>query len=444
MLLEERFLFDIVRGCIIVDVFNSRFYFIAIALGATHVLCSPLEAQWLVRPDLPSAVVYNATVGVSTDSGYAVYSMGGNSSKAAYDSSVYQYLPSRNSWKRVRDMPTAKQLACVGVARNKIFVLGGRTRSGVTNSVEIYDPKTDTWTSGAPMPVGVCFAPVGVWRDGLLYVFGGSTSPTFSTATDTIQIYNVLSNVWFTATTGLPVATRSHGGGIINDTIFLSGGYNPNAQILSSSFIGSIEPTNPASIAWRGAPVYPRGPVSRVGSIAIPALDRFLFVGGDDGTTTLRDVYAFNLRSEQWEQKSQFPIGIKNLSMLALSPSTVIVGGGYDGTSIVKNVYSIDLAVIADLKLEEENRGKNFFFDIYPVPAHDEITVAINGSAGDDDVVISIADVFGRTVSTLRKKWYGNDRSFVHVSVSGFESGIYFCRIETSRDRSARQFLVIH
>jgi hypothetical protein len=80
---------------------------------------------------------------------------------------AYMYDPSRNSWKRIRDLPAASRGASVVVLTDRYLLLLGGTRPSptaipgkpspveISRSVIIYDTDADTYRDATPLPVGL-------------------------------------------------------------------------------------------------------------------------------------------------------------------------------------------------------------------------------------------------------------------------------------------------
>ena len=147
---------------------------------------------------------------------------------------------SKEDWFRKALMPTPRSGAAAAVVNNKIYVIGGYNCTTKDCSTpeevhylslnECYNPETDTWTTLAPMPTGRSAAAAGVLNN-KIYVIGGYYMGIKEVDLDkphflcTNEEYDISLNRW---TSKLSMFTPRGGciGGVINDKIYIIGGYN--------------------------------------------------------------------------------------------------------------------------------------------------------------------------------------------------------------------------
>jgi hypothetical protein len=94
-------------------------------------------------------------------------------------SAAYVYDEQRNAWKRVADMPVAREHFAYAAFNGRAWALGGR-RPGTGTLVESYDPVSDRWSRSADLPIASeDFGAVGtgalLWSVGAaVFTFDGS------------------------------------------------------------------------------------------------------------------------------------------------------------------------------------------------------------------------------------------------------------------------------
>ena len=180
---------------------------------------------WTGKPSMPTPRMALSVVAVDN----ILYAIGGFriSVFGTWFNTVEAYDPETNAWTTKASMPTTRCCMAAGVIDGLIYVAGGFRGVGSVgieefNTLEVYDPKTDTWITKAPMPIrgGV----IGGVIDGKLYAIGGR--PDFVT----VVAYNPANDSW-TAQTSLPTRRTSASTGIVNDSLYVLGGFRGNEPL---------------------------------------------------------------------------------------------------------------------------------------------------------------------------------------------------------------------
>src|SRR5262249_4891240 len=151
-----------------------------------------------------------------------------------------------------------------------------------TSEVSIYDIATDTWSSGALMPFAIGDYAAGQYQDSIFYVIGGYDGSADQT---TVYLYNAGKDSWNKCTKFPGIPSDGNRAGIVNNTIITVGGYSQSkGRLLSQSYQGVIDPSNPRNITWTQIADYPSGPTSRLGATGVKNSKASLvyFTGGFD------------------------------------------------------------------------------------------------------------------------------------------------------------------
>jgi hypothetical protein len=106
------------------------------------------------------------------------------------------YNTSKNVWKTLPDIPTARTAPCFGVISGSFYVASGGTAGYDTpvDVLEVYSGKTKDWTTLASVPQAVV-EPASAVVDERLYCLGGGTSgyfvqgSTYGVPYGNVQIY---------------------------------------------------------------------------------------------------------------------------------------------------------------------------------------------------------------------------------------------------------------
>ncbi|KAM9839409.1 kelch-like protein 40b [Aulostomus maculatus] len=104
--------------------------------------------KWGESEPLPSPVYGHATVSYND----VVYVIGGKGDDKTCLNKMCAYNAKRFEWKELAPMKTARSLAGATVHKNKIYVAGGVTDSGLTDSLEVYDITTNKWSDFGVFP----------------------------------------------------------------------------------------------------------------------------------------------------------------------------------------------------------------------------------------------------------------------------------------------------
>ncbi|KAL0970095.1 hypothetical protein UPYG_G00237080 [Umbra pygmaea] len=140
-------------------------------------------------------------------------------------------------WKLLGEMPTIPRLGHeVAVLAGKLYVVGGQYYPGrvfVLNLACRYDPLQNSWEPLAEMQRKRCnFAMV--VQDHMLYVIGGDTDA--ETNLDSVECYCPKTDSWSFAQP-LDMTLSCHAATMLDDKIFISGGYHCRDQCLTSMFM---------------------------------------------------------------------------------------------------------------------------------------------------------------------------------------------------------------
>jgi N-acetylneuraminic acid mutarotase len=168
---------------------------------------------------------------VSTMNG-KIYAIGGGS-KYGHGAlkEVEEYDPETDTWSLKSDMPTARQGLTCSVVNGKIYAIGGGEAPNEENyddfeslsTVEEYDPATDTWKKKTSMPTARAAHGAAV-VDGKIYIIGGASGwPFGDTYIFNIEVYDPAIDTW---TSGGDIPRKMVGSAcaVVNDKIYVIGG----------------------------------------------------------------------------------------------------------------------------------------------------------------------------------------------------------------------------
>ena len=158
-------------------------------------------------------------------------------------------------WRRVHDIPTARQQMAAVAADGTVWVLGGLTDNAATAKVEGYDPAIDTWKSGPDLPLALHHE-MAVNYNGVLVVLGGwsPVGPNLTGVTSD-RVFALQQGSWVE----LPHLNRPRAAGaaaVVGNNLVVMGG-QAGGQLVTTTevFDGTVCATWPPSrhpaIIWR-------------------------------------------------------------------------------------------------------------------------------------------------------------------------------------------------
>ena len=134
--------------------------------------------------------------------GNFIYVIGGSDMSSVYQSTVYRYDITLDSWSTVASLPIAVGWGKAVGYNNRIYFAGGvNTASTILADVYVYDISTDTWAAGTSMPGPKFGGAFSVTGNKLVYVAGANeTVISDDVYVGTIDAGNPLTITWITAT----------------------------------------------------------------------------------------------------------------------------------------------------------------------------------------------------------------------------------------------------
>lgn len=200
---------------------------------------SPQADTWRPAPPLPIGL---GSAGAAI-LGRTLYVFGGGLADRSGSSSATWSLDldqPTSGWTARADMPAPINHFGYAAVRGKIYVLGGQfglERAAVyQHTTFIYNASTGRWSQGASLPRPLShftFSTV-VYRDRYLLTFGGE-APTHGEARGDVLAYDTLTDRYAVLTT-LPEGRRTPVAGIVNDRVYVSGGWIRSRGMTSTTW----------------------------------------------------------------------------------------------------------------------------------------------------------------------------------------------------------------
>ena len=334
--------------------------FLVLALCAAVLLAA--DASKI--PPMPAAVSSNAVA--SLKGGLELFSFMGVGPRKTWDditNQVYVLNLSSGKWSDGRAVPgVAGRLgASAAGVKGQVFLFGGYVLDAQGNGITVsdvngYAPERQRWYRAADIPVAVDSAVIGVNRDRYVYLVGGRSK---SGLVNSVQVYDAERDSWSQATPVPGTPVFGHAGGLADDTIVYVDGAMKNsaegAPYVASEecWMGKIDRKNPDKIEWSKLPPHP-GP-ARFG-IAGGAAERdrkIFFSGGTAAPHNFKGLgydghadevstftFAFNLHSKQWETITEdtYDPRADSRGILDTPLGLVVLGGMAKGQAVTARV----------------------------------------------------------------------------------------------------------
>ncbi len=284
-----------------------------------------------------------------------------------------------SDWKTHAPMPLPRTEVSAAVMGSEIVVLGGFTLDrGASKRVDAYSPTRDSWRRLPDLPIGVHHA-MAVGVGGKVFVLGG-----YTVTGATLRAAFVLEDGRWRAIPRLPFPRAAAGAGVANGKIVVAGGIGdgrrlarnalaydlrtrrwsvvpgptPREHLGVTAFAGTVyavagrtagidtnllhfESFRPGDRRWRRLqPV----PDARGGTGAAALAGHVVSVGGEEPAGTIAEVLAYRIAERRWIRLQDLPTPRHGLGVAALGGRVYVIGGGPEpGLTVSSANESLDV-----------------------------------------------------------------------------------------------------
>jgi len=236
---------------------------------------NPNTGKWCKLKNMPkklfahSACVVNGKI-------YIIGGMNISGGKRVFRNSVLEYDPLKNTWKRKKNMPTARARFGASVLFGRIYVAGGLNDKNESLKVlECYDPKTDQWIELCPLLAGR--NRLSLCRSGnQLYAMGGCRGDKGEARKD-VEVYHFAKDIWLQKKP-MPTARKNFATAVRNKKIYAVAGWDSVGG--KKVFLNSAEVYDPEKGKWESLDPIPTG---RDGARACALNGKIYVIGGYNG-----------------------------------------------------------------------------------------------------------------------------------------------------------------
>jgi len=149
--------------------------------------------EWIKLPAMSTKRVGAASVSASNG---LIYILGGYSKHPDKPLATGEcFNPRTGEWRAISPMSRSRFGHTAQEFGRYIYVVGGDSRRNLVTEIERYDTEADTWETVSMLPRPVAGGRI-LAREGKLYLVGGDIGSQPLSFTDTIRVYDPLSNSW--------------------------------------------------------------------------------------------------------------------------------------------------------------------------------------------------------------------------------------------------------
>ncbi len=225
----------------------------------------------------------------------------------------------------VADLPVALLDAGGTALDGKLYTVAGKTAGGHQKATYSYDPTINTWVTLANLPDSYPGVenPAVIAYKGLLYAFGGSTSP-FTGAVTNAAVYDPNTNQW-TSLAGMPTARGGATAQAVGESIYVIGGLDTNGDSVST-----VEAFDLTAGTWSVVPSMPTARDNAGSAVLNGKIYVFggrALVSGGNVEGTLNTVEFFTPSDSSWNTGAPMPTGRRSMSMVVYNGEAIAFGG---------------------------------------------------------------------------------------------------------------------
>ena len=219
-----------------------------------------------------------------------------------------------------------------GRENQHIFVAGGWRQ----NSVEIFNYRQRLWSSLKPMPEYRHRASSFVYNNYVTVAGGRCVARYLDNMTRmNIQPGPDTSANWSAFAAKLPAKMSGHSSLVYKDSLFVSGGYNADQDVISDC-IYEVQLKPPYTVQ-----LVSKIPEPRVDHCTVLYDDNILIVGGTKSSynnDNLSSVLSYDIKKNKCQQLPELPYAVSQMAMVKWAENVVIIGGVDEDGNVLNKV----------------------------------------------------------------------------------------------------------
>ena len=360
------------------------------------------------------------------------------------------------TWSTGTPLPMPMTYSAHCSINNKIYLIGSSLAVSFPLMV-IYHADSDVFTLAA-LPIPIHDARTAVVDNRFIYIIGGS-SPLGLSPSTTVQLYDAAGDSFFTGVTPLPGPIMGGAAGYLgNDTIIHTAGMESLEVYVNTTYLGYIDPANPANITWSiGADKPGFGICRSNGASLIPpnGMGQLYIAGGHrTGAIFQKATYVY-ISGSGWLTLPDMPVAHSNwaAAMLPLQDSdgeyVLYAAGGYNNGGYLDIFHALHTDIDPTGIFEQPGEAPmTFDFSLLTSnPSRSEIRFQFD-MPYQGPVNFSVFDIVGRQVLNTD---YGNISAGTHTLVwdrtdnrgRAVANGVYFYRVEATGNVATGKIILV-
>jgi len=302
--------------------------------SASNLSNAPLSIKWQEGSPAPVSRAFHTAV---LHDG-KVYIGGGDENGYFPSYRIDVYTDAKNSWS-ASPIYTSYCYFAMTTLNNKLITVGGKDRGyKVTNIMFLLDG--DQLNEYTVMTSPRYYTTAAGHQETLIIVGGYDEKERMLASTD---LFNSVTGQWY-YTDDLPLPHYRLQASIINNTLYLLGGYNQSDSASLAVFTAPLDSLSTHKLKWSShqhTPCY-------CSASFITQHGHLLTVGGSKriGICYLRtsDIHAFNKANQSWEVVGQIPSERSGSAAVSIADNRCFVVGGWDdkGQNLVVHIGSYE------------------------------------------------------------------------------------------------------
>jgi N-acetylneuraminic acid mutarotase len=381
----------------------------------------PAINLWSSKANIPNASGLSKSTSVKLNNGKILLFGGSQNGSAPQSNKVFEYTISSDSWVTLTDLPNSlgrEQMKSTLMNDSIILLTGGF--STISSALEypttnyLYNTNTNTFTPAGNLPIGVINHTSTLLPNGEVLITGGFDG---NEARNEAYVFN-LQNGWRTLSSTLSVAVSSHSTVLVNDKVYIYGGFN----IPLFEFSDKLDVYDPALDVI--SPLT-NGPLASSQFAMVAYNSTILIAGGNKvlpnssfGVTN--EAYLYHVNTNTFSTIETLPTirGGMEVSELGNSGKFIFSGGNIS----LSEPY--DDAIIYDANLTAgmiENNGTNLI-EVYPNPCQNELHIEVNST--ENSTTYEVFNSIGQVVQSGEL-----EPNHSAINTSDFTQGSYILSI---------------
>jgi len=396
--------------------------------------------EWTEKQSMPYPRYYGASIMHSRNDTTWLYIFGGDTtSNGDATASCLRYNVNTDTWEFIDSLPTPMRVNSAAKLGDKLYTMGGFDGLPPDTAIKKfyeYDTSINSWTEMPDLPEGIFLHKSIGYQDSLIYILGGVKSDS-TIFLNRVILFNANTRE-FREATPLPEQRANFALEIVNNSIFITGGYYDSDSLSDKTIIGTIDPIDHAHLSYSSGADYPIQVHSHFG---YPQRNEEInFFGGSrtTGFNPVSDSYTFKILENVYDTVSNLPYsttafhsGYSYINSGSDSVLTVVIAGGVTpGPSITGQTWVYrDTISITGLNEIENNILSDFDLkQNYPNPFNPSTTIQF-AIPKESFAKLEIFNTLGEKVSTLVSETLSKGTYEYKWNAEGFPGGIYFYRL---------------